>query len=325
MLVLALKKNRTKTQLLRIKNADPLVKWILKKIFVDRENCVIKILGKVQKGKSTIGMELKWRLLPIIEDFIETIIFHPEGLSGFYVKGVKRGDTVIWEEIGTEAGGIPRRRWYEFNNILIIDIMQTHGLEGTVCVIDLPSSKYLDSNTEPLIDVQIEAKKIDRKNQVNIFTAYWLEWDEEQQKTYKHCFTDDDGEKVEVFAWKRTFPHELLMQYKEKEREFKRWVQERVNQEIRRKKITEEDEDKMFLKIMEEPKSFMEVRNNKLKVSRALIETEFKIGHRIGRRLQVRVEKEILTNPKYSSLKESISSNLMFNLPENLTKREEKT
>lgn len=321
----ALKKNRNKTQLLRIKYADPLTKWILKKIFVERENCVIKVLGKVQRGKSSVATELKWRLLPIIKDFVDAIIFHPEGLSGFYVKGVKRGDVVVWEEIGTEAGGIPRRRWYEFNNLLIIDVMQTHGLEGTICIVDLPSSKYLDSNTEPLIDVQIEVKKIDRRNKVNIFIAYWLEWDEEQQKVYKHCFTDDEGEKIETFAWKRTFPKDLLIEYKKKEREFKTWVQQRVDQEIKRKKISPEEEEQMFIKIMENIKGFLIVRNNKLFVSRPLIENEFKIGHRLGSRLKVRVEKEIITNSKYSPLKTSLSSNLIFNLPEISTDGEEKT
>lgn len=324
-MIQALKKNRTKTQLERIKRADPLTKWILKKIFVDRENCMIKVLGKIQRGKSTVATELKWRLLPIIENFVDTIIFHPEGLSGFYIKGVKRGDVVVWEEIGTESGGISRRRWYEFNNILVIDVMQTHGFEGTVCIVDLPSSKYIDSNTEPLIDVQIEVKKIDRRNKTNIFVAYRLEWDENQQKVYKHCFTDDNGEKIETFAWRRTFPKEVIKQYKEKEEEFKRWVQQRVDQEIRRKKITPDEEEQMFLKIMENVKNVLVVRNNKFNVSRPLIENEFKIGHRLGSRLKMRVEKEILTNPKYSPLKASLSSNLIFNLPEISTDGEGKT
>jgi hypothetical protein len=180
LLTLALKKNRTKTQLLRYRYADPLIRWIIKKVFIDRENCLIKITGGRQKGKSNIGKEIGWRLLLYLFN-INSIVFHPEHFSKIYKDGTKRGDVILYEEIGTEAGGLPRRRWYDFNNLLVLDIMQTEGFEGVVCILTLPSAKYLDSNVEPLIDIQIEAKKIDRKNHTNIFNAYWCEWSEEKQ------------------------------------------------------------------------------------------------------------------------------------------------
>jgi len=313
--MLALRKNRTKTQMLRMRRADPLIRWILKKIYVDRENCIIKIIGKVQKGKSTIALEICWRLLRELFD-VKFIVFHPEQFSILYSMGVKRGDVIMYEEIGTEAGGLPRRRWYEFNNLLLLDIMQTHGFEGTVCILTLPTSKYLDSNAEPLIDIEIEARKIDRRNQVNIFTAYWVEWNEEQQKTYRHCFIDSDGTAVEVFAWKRTFPPETLQHYKDKEHEFKHWVQGRVNEEVRKKQVTEDEEQIMFEKVMTHINDFIQVRHNKTFVSQALIEMEFRIGNRVAQRLKLKAEKEILSNAEFLSLRESLSSNLVYREPE---------
>lgn len=313
--MLALRKNRTKTQILRMRRADPLIRWILKKIYVDRENCVIKIIGKVQKGKSTISLEIAWRLLNVLFN-VKFIVFHPEQFSELYAMGVKRGDVIMYEEIGTEAGGLPRRRWYEFNNLLLLDIMQTHGFEGTVCILTLPSSKYLDSNTEPLIDIEIEARKIDRRNHVNIFTAYWVEWNEEQQKTYRHCFIDRDGTAVEVFAWKRTFPPETLQSYKDKEHEFKHWVQGRVNEEVRKKQVTKDEEQLMFDKVMSSISNFIQVRHNKTFVSQALIEMEFRVGNRVAQRLKLKAEREILSNDEFISLRESLSSNLVYREPE---------
>ena len=301
-----------------MRRADPLIRWILKKIYFDRENCIIKIIGKVQKGKSTIALEICWRLMNALFD-VKFIVFHPEQFSELYAIGVKRGDVILYEEIGTEAGGLPRRRWYEFNNLLLLDIMQTHGFEGTVCILTLPSSKYLDSNTEPLIDVEIEAKKIDRRNLVNIFVAYWCQWSEDKQKVYKHCFIDNDGTQIEVFAWRRTFPSELLQHYKKKEHEFKHWVQTRVNEEVRKKKITEDEEQEMFQKIISNINNYIQVRNNKSYISRSLIELEFKVGNRIAQRLKLMTEKEILSNDAFLSLRESLSSNLICNVQEKKT------
>ena len=309
-----------------MKKADPLTKWILNKVYVDRENCIIKILGKVQKGKSTIALELAWRLLPYLFTS-KSIVWQPEQFAERYIKkgGMKRGDPSIYEEIGTEAGGLPRRRWYEFNNLLVLDIFQTHGFEGGIAEITLPSSKYLDSNLDPLIDIIIEAKKIDRANGVNIFTAYWVEYDEETQKVYKHSFIDDDGNKVEAFAWRRTFDPELLKQYKEDEKEFKHWIQARVFQEVRRKRLTEDEEESNFKSILKDVRSFLvKIRGGKIIVSSKLIEDRFKIGGRIAERLKLKLEREILTNPEYKTLKTLISSKLIIETGKNLEKIEDK-
>ena len=281
-----------------MRKADPLTKYILHKIFVLRENCVIKILGKLQKGKSTIAMEIAWRVMSYLFS-IELVVWYPEMFSAIYKKGVKRGDVIMYEEIGTEAGGLPRRRWYEFNNLLLLDIMQTHGFEGTVMILTLPSSKYLDSNTEPLIDIEIEAKKIDRRNNLNYFTAYEVEWNEDLKETYKHCFVDENGNKIELFAWKRTMPKELIADYKKAEKEFKRYVQKRVNELIRKKQITPEDESSFFNDIMQDLESFTTLRNNKLYVNKSLIESEFNIGRRISNKIKLKVEREILENDDY--------------------------
>lgn len=314
LMTLALKKNRTLTQIMRMKHLDPLTRWIIKKVFIDRQNCVIRIYGKVQRGKSTIALELAWRVLKGLFD-VKFIVFHPEQFSDLYAKGVKRGDVILYEEIGTEAGGLNRRRWYEFNNLLLLDIMQTHGFEGTIMIMTLPSKKYLDSNAEPLLDIDIEAKRVDRVNGTNIFTAYWVEYDEEKKKIYKHCFKDQDGNNVEIFAWSRTHPDALRDSYKNKEHEFKHWVQGRVNEEVRKKKISQDDEDVMFEDIMKNLNSYLTNRNNITRVSSQLIEMDKRVGHRIADRLKMRVEKEILENDAYAPLRESLSSNIVLATP----------
>ena len=315
-MVQALQKNRTRTQLLRMRKADPLTKWILHKIYVDRENCIIKILGKVQRGKSTVAKEISWRALPYLFT-MKNVVWRPEQFAEQYTSGVKRGDPMMYEEIGTEAGGLPRRRWYEFNNLLIMDIMQTHGFEGGICILTLPSSKYLDSNLDPLIDIVIEVKKIDRDKQTNIFTAYWVEYGEGEVgkpgKIYRHSFLDENGEKVEAFAWKRTFPHELLLQYKEAEKEFKHWIQTRVFEEVRRKKITSDQEEEMTREILKEINQYLiKIRGGKTIISCKLIEDRFKIGFRISERIKYKAEREILTNPQYNILRTLISSKLVL-------------
>lgn len=304
--------------------ADPLVKWILHKVFVKRENCVIMITGKVQKGKSRIALELAWRLLPFYFGR-ENIVWHPEGMSNFYVKGVKRGDILLYEEIGTEAGGIPRRRWYDFNNMLLLDIFQTHGFEGVICELTLPSRKYLDSNAEKLVDVVINAKDVDREHGVNIFTAYWTEYDDESDTIYKHSFLDDDGVKVECFAWDSTVPNYINKEYKEAEKEFKRWIQTRVNENIRKKKITESEENEIYETILKDPKKYMIVSRNQLKVSHQLIELEHHIGYRVAKRLRLRLEKEILTNEAYTTLRDNLSSNLIIGVEKKSEKTENDT
>jgi len=317
LIIRALTKNRNKTQLLRMRKADPLVKFILHKIFVKRENCVIKILGKVQRGKSTIALELAWRIMSYLFN-VGLIIWYPEMFSDLYAKGVKRGDVMIYEEIGTEAGGLPRRRWYDFNNLLLLDIMQTHGFEGTILILTLPSSKYLDSNTEPLIDIEIEAKSIDRRNGLNYFTAYEIQWNEELQKSYKHCLIDEAGNKVELYAWKRTIPKELIADYKVAEQEFKRHVQARVNELVKKKNVTLEDETDYVEQILNDLVKFTTLRNNKLYVNKSLIENEFNIGRRISNKLKLRVEREILNNEDYKEEKLLLQTNLRAD--ENTTK-----
>lgn len=304
-----MKKNRNRTQLLRIRKADPLTRYILHKIFVKRENCIIKILGKVQRGKSTIALELAWRIMSYLFN-ADLIVWYPEQFSSIYNKGVKRGDVILYEEIGTEAGGLPRRRWYDFNNLLLLDIMQTHGFEGTVLILTLPSSKYLDSNTEPLIDIEIEAKKIDRRNKINYFTAYNIEWNEDLQQIYKHCLLDENGNKIELFGWKRTIPDEFISQYKEREGEFKHFIQKRVNDLIEKKQVTAGDEQDYLEEIMNDLKSFTIERNNQISVSSTLIQNKYNVGRRIAKKIKLKVEREILDNDKYIEERSMLNSYL---------------
>lgn len=292
-----------------MRTADPLTKYILHKVFVDRENCVIKILGPVQKGKSTVAQEIAWRVMSYLFH-IGLIVWYPEMFSEVYNKGVKRGDVMIYEEIGTEAGGLPRRRWYEFNNLLLLDIMQTHGFEGTILILTLPSSKYLDSNTEPLIDIEIEVKKIDRRNGLNYFTAYEVQWNEEMQKSYKHCLEDENGNKVELYAWRRTIPQHILDDYKVVEKKFKRYIQQRVNELVQKKQVTPEDQEKFTKDILKDLESFTTLRNNKLYVNKSLIEDEFNIGRRISSKIKLKVEREIMENDDYLDERAMLQSNL---------------
>jgi hypothetical protein len=114
----------------------------------------------------------------------------------------------------------------------------------------------------------------------------------------------------------------LLKQYKDKEHEFKKWVQVRVNDEVRKKKVTEEDEDNFFSDMMRKINDFIVLRNNKSYVSIALIEMEFRVGNRVAQRLKLKAEKEILSNPAFLPLRSSLSSNLGFSVHEKNKKRE---
>lgn len=224
-------------------NGSPLYRDIWNKVHTKRENCLILTVGKVQKGKSTVNNIIGYNVDPLFT--ADTSYFQPQRWAyDLAKKKFKRGRFIMFEEIGTESGGMNRRKWYDFNNFVVNDILQTFGYEGIIVAFSVPSMNYIDKNALLLMDYKIEVLDKDLKNRTNTAKVFRLEYNESYGKLYRHFLRDNTGGKVDPYYFK--MPNDerfknIIKMFKSKENIFKKDIQKQGALKLKQRFSTECD------------------------------------------------------------------------------------
>lgn len=264
-----------------------------------RENCLILTTGKVQKGKSRLNLTFASSLDP--EFTIDRCVWMPTKFTELIHKGhLKRGNAVMFEEIGTEAGGIPRRKWYDFNNFIINDVLQTFGFEGLIVFLSVPTMDYIDTNALKLVDYRIIAKEKYMKHDATLCKIYEWEWNEDTKKFYRRNIMDYDKTRKKNWLIK-VLPDssKLVKQFYQKEFEYKRWIQKQGFNRIAKEfaDLTPIDElriqEEIFKDLQKGSLDFWKIHNNQRILSKGVVQTRFGIGSRIFERIRDNVYHQI--------------------------------
>ena len=275
---------------MKLKSNNPFVIDVWKKVYIDRENCNILITGHVQKGKTTVGISLAREFNSNFSS--KYMLYHPKNVIKFINENdLKRGDVLLIEEMGTEAGGVSRRKWYDFNNFLFNDVLQTYGFEGLIVMIDAPYIDFIDSNTLKLMNYRARVIGKDLKTEENLCKILKFEWDDENQKYYRESVRDFTGKKINNFWIKRTQDSELLRDCRKKEIEFKKWVQQQANERINKDFNTGDDFDKL-MKQANKNKNIWRIRGKRKFVHIGAVMNEMNVGSVLAGRIKTKLENE---------------------------------
>lgn len=260
---------------------DPFCKQVISKVYYKRENCLILTTGEVQKGKTTVNVSYASKLDP---DFgAHRIVWLPQDFSRMLVEQkLKRGSAILFEEVGTEAGGIPRRKWFAFNNFIINDVLQTFGFEGLIVFLSVPSMSYIDSNALKLMDYKISVKDKDIKKNLNYVQILRMQYNDEIDRIYYHRLKDKKGNSIKYFAIKRTDNKELLKHVFDEEAKYKKWIQtqglERIEKKFREKTTDVKPIVEKLIEDFNDGKNYWKFSRGKYYLIQGLVMEDFDIG-----------------------------------------------
>lgn len=292
----------------------PVLNHVWDKVHKDRENCLILTTGKVQKGKSSTNLELADRLdRPYFscspsEKFgffsINQVAWMPEKFTDIisHMK-LKRGSVIMFEEIGTESGGVNRRKWYDFNNFIVNDVLQTFGFEGLVVFFSVPTLNYVDKNTYRLMDIRIQAQGKDIRQKTNTFKAWQLDYNEDLDTLYRHNFYDDQGRKVPFYRIKRTVDKTILKQFYDAEEEYKKWIQEQGNKRLKeahnkKEMFSEEEVSNILIEDFKGDQKYWKTWHSKRIVNKGLVQNKYNLGFTRYTRVRDMAYNKIDNDPK---------------------------
>lgn len=274
---------------------NPFLFHVYKKVHVKRENALILVTGKVQKGKSTVARKVCWDLDRTFN--IDRVVWEPVEFVDALMKKMKRGNAINFEEIGTESGGIPKRKWFAFNNLVINDILQTFGFEGLIVVFTVPTLKYVDSNALTLIDYRIKVIDKDLNDNTNICKIYRTEYDEDQDKIYRYKLKNPlTNQKVGLYKMRQCNSKKLENDYAIKEAEFKKNIQIKIKQRMKKDFTESESEEKIYREAEKRIDEFVRTKGKRVYIHKPSLENEFNLGETTARRIKTRLEKKLKTS-----------------------------
>jgi hypothetical protein len=291
---------------------SPFYYHVYNKVHVKRENCLIVTTGKVQKGKSTVNCISGYNLDPRFTG--DTAFFTPDKFSySIATKFFKRGRFILFEEVGTESGGMNRRKWYDFNNFVVNDVFQTFGYEGLIVAFSVPSLKYIDKNSLILMDYKIEVLDKNLKEKTNRAKIFELEYNETYDKLYRHYLKNHLGEKVTEYHFKLPNTErfkEIYGTFKSREKEFKKKIQKEGARKLReafttKRENIEEIVDKLVNDFLYDKKYWEWYANQKKYcIIKALFKRDF------DRRVTIFTECRDLTEYKLKELGVDLKKNI---------------
>jgi len=134
-------------------------------------------------------------------------------------KKLKRGNSCVVEEVGTEANS---REWRSINNKAIFYLTQTFRKRGIITYFNAPSWSFFDSGTRKLLHAVFSTEKVDMENSECVVRALRLQYNDLMDKIYWHHLRIATGQgSVPIAMWKIPKPRKaLIIPYEKMKDEF---------------------------------------------------------------------------------------------------------
>lgn len=126
-------------------------------------------------GAAKTGYDLDWSSpSPFFPRFtVSQVVWRAEEFMELVEGKPKRGNAVLWEEIGTGIGGINARQWYSTRNQLISSVVQTFRKKHLITLFTVPSFRFIDSQIRDHVDAVIAMQGVDHKRKLSRGRFYW--------------------------------------------------------------------------------------------------------------------------------------------------------
>jgi len=157
-------------------------RYIWRRCVHQNEHFMGCIVGREGSGKSYAALRIASAVDPSFD--ASRVFFQPKNLlEAFKDSDLGAGDMIILDEAGVSMG---RRTWYEKDQVLLNQTLQTVRDENMGCLFTLPRLSELDSQAVGRLHAFIEMIGID--HEADISTAKWKNVDQardESGKVYK--------------------------------------------------------------------------------------------------------------------------------------------
>jgi len=275
-----------------------------------QEDCIIAIVGKRRKGKSTLGLNFG-------ESF-DPKGFTPENLQDQcfmsplkFLEWAKRpkdqvvpGTCLVFDEAGV---GIPADEWMTFNSKVIKKVMQIFGNKYFVLVFTLPNLGYLAKGPRTMIDYIVEVIGYNRRRSITMAKVKEMRVNT-VTGDYKtpFCRYRING-KWYKFARPYIFKKpsiKLMHAYDKLQEEYKQDFEDEIFYEAKRlhkekmraveKKLLNEDE--IIKKIIENKSRYLRIRGSRVYVDANILTYDFNLGNSnntVVKRIKTAVELQL--------------------------------
>ena len=194
-------------------------RWLHSRTLGRNKNVMVMCVGNVGSGKSYYCLRIKERSDEILgrKTNIDHICFTIyELIELINSKTLKRGDVVVLEEGGVNAGS---RDWQSKFNKTFNYLLQTFRNLHLILIINLPDERMLDINTRRLMHGTIEMRKIDHEKETSTASFKLRQHNFSSHKDYNHYLrVVKNGKVVKLSRIKLNKPSRDLLKFYEAKR-----------------------------------------------------------------------------------------------------------
>ncbi len=159
---------------------DAHINSIKARIYEKNQNYLAIFTGATGSGKSYSCMGLALSFMPNLS--IEHIVFSAKEFFALLNSGkLKKGDVIIWEELGTTA---PSTDWYTKQNRAVKEILETFRTDNLIVFFNVPFIKFIDSKIRMLFHGHYKAKGYSVKQKIGYVKPYGVDYNDYQDKLY---------------------------------------------------------------------------------------------------------------------------------------------
>ncbi|MEM7820442.1 MAG: hypothetical protein QW761_02480 [Candidatus Aenigmatarchaeota archaeon] len=282
---------------LNMASKTPLADAIKKQVYEHRMNYSIIITGRPQTRKSTTGLALALELdknFSFEKDF--AIIKTKDMIKTLNTDGY-RGKVKFLDEVGV---GLDHHKWYDFMQMAMSYIMQTHGFEGKIIIVTVPYEDLVNKDILKFFNMRIKMIGKDDDMKYAVGQVMTLEYNEDEKDIYKKYprgrYPDGSVKIIKFFRFR--FPREeILEKYFAIANEQKKTLQYHLSREAER--LEAEKSKKYFSpeiyaeEVLKNLGKFMKTFQGKNFISKESVMNEFGLGETRAKRVKEFVERKL--------------------------------
>jgi hypothetical protein len=206
------------------------IKYIKYRISKNK-NFIAGTYGPTGSGKSYVDLSIAEMLNPDFHKHPERICYSPLQLIKLINGGnVKRGDVIILEELGIQAGN---RDWQSMFNRVILQLIQTFRRMGFILLVNVPYEDFIDKGVRKLVHASFRTKTINYNKNICKIKPQLVQYNDRIPKFYYKYLRIKVGNKiVRIKEWNIPLPSQKLTNIYEKQRNM---FTMHLNKELERK------------------------------------------------------------------------------------------
>jgi len=275
---------------------NPIVKRIKNRLHKRDQNYLAIVCGATGSGKSEVSIELARLISPKFTS--AHIVFTVEEFFLLLNSGkLKRGDVIVWEEIGVAADN---RQFFTLQNRAITYCFETFRWLNLAVIMNLPGLGMVDSRVKKLAHQYIETVKINRKKRLCRCKLMDIEYNPRIDKLYfkyPRIVINEEIFLVDSIDFNKP-PDYLVIPYKKKKKKFTETLNLNLSKEIETSKIDKSqrvvDVSSIVKEVLADRKRFVHRWGGRGRVKPELIQARFNTGLGTARKAAAAIEDELL-------------------------------